>query len=241
MPQFTNTKIVLIKTTHPGNIGGSARAMATMGFNNLTLISPKFFPHKTAEAMAVSAKPILDNAQVYKNLDNAIGDCALVLGLTARMRDNTPNIITIRQATQKWAEVAQKQKCAFLFGTESSGLENEAIYQCHHLVTIPVSPDFSSLNLASAVQLVCYEARIAALGDIVPTKFNSSITLPTSTDINYLAEHFERIINAMDYLQAKRKMTLFTRLQLMLNRLSLQKPDLLILRGFLKEVERRLK
>jgi len=240
-PHFRNTNIVLVETTHPGNIGSSARAMATMGFTKLELINPKIFPSKVADERAVAAKDILDKAKVRTNLEEAIKDCHYVLGLSARPRENMPEALTPQQSAKKWAKYAKNNRCAFLFGTESNGLDNESIYKCHNLVSIPVSEKFSSLNLAAAVQIMCYEARLAVIENKLSAEFLKEIEYPTEKDLQHLINHFEKLMHKVEFVHYQQKMPLYARLRIMIRRLKFHRQDIHILRGFLKEVERKLK
>lgn len=234
---FQQTRVVLVETTHPGNIGASARAMATMGFSDLRLINPSFFPDPKATELAVGAAHLLDQAKVHTTLTEAIADCALVLGLTARPRDHMPPVMSVREAMAEWRAVAEHAPTALVFGRERSGLENEALWQCHRLVTIPVNPEFSSLNLASAVQLICYEARQTALGDRVDVKFKHPEARATSDDVQHLIAHFEKLMRQVGYYRVERPHPLHAKLRTMFHRLVLQRQDIRVLRGFLRQVE----
>lgn len=237
---FHHTRVVLIETSHPGNIGASARAMATMGFSDLRLVNPAFFPHTKATEMAVGASHLLDSAKIHAELPSAIAGCALVLGLTARARDHMPPVLSVREAMEEWKAVSKHAPTAFVFGRERNGLENEDLWQCHRLVTIPVNPDFSSLNLASAVQLICYEARQMALGDEVNKKFIHTEERATSDDIQHLIAHFENTMRQVGFYRDDHPQPLHAKLRTMFHRLVMERQDVRVLRGFLHKVDKAL-
>ena len=158
-------RVVLLEPTHPGNIGAAARAMANMGLRHLALVNPREFPSAQATARAAGADAILENAAVAAQLDHAIADCALVVGASARLRSIEWPLLPPAAAMRKVAAAAASgAPAALLFGRESRGLTNRELDRCHYLVRIPANPDFSSLNLAAAVMVLCYELRQAALG-----------------------------------------------------------------------------
>ncbi|HYD57942.1 MAG TPA: RNA methyltransferase [Burkholderiales bacterium] len=159
---LSNVRIVLCRPSHPGNIGAAARAMKTMGITDLRLVAPERFPAKEADWMATHAVDVLQKAQVVSVLGEAISDCAATFALSARPREWSPDVLDVRAAGAKAA--ALDDKVAFVFGSESAGLTNEEVFACQHLVHIPATPEFSSLNLAQAVQVVAYETYVAAGG-----------------------------------------------------------------------------
>lgn len=156
----TDVRIVLDRTSHPGNIGSAARAMKVMGLSDLRLIRPARFPHSQATALASSADDVLDRARVHDSLHEAIADCTLVLGTSARRRSVAQDVLEPRAAAVR--ALAEPGPVAILFGTEKSGLDNAALDRCHALVSIPTDDAYMSLNLAQAVQVICYELHLAA-------------------------------------------------------------------------------
>lgn len=154
-------RIILDRTTHPGNIGAVARAMKVMGLGDLHLVSPKLFPHAEATAMASNADDLLAGARVHRSLDEALADCVLVFGTTARLRSVAQLQMEPRDAAVRITAEAG-EPVAVLFGTEKSGLDNDAIARCHYLINIPTGGGYQSLNLAQAVQIMAYEIRLAA-------------------------------------------------------------------------------
>src|SRR3989339_513749 len=156
-----NVRVVLSHTTHPGNIGAAARAMKTMGLRNLYLINPRHFPDPQADAMAAGAGDILGNAVVCGSIDEALHGVAFTVAMTARLRDISIEVKTPREAMPELLQQAERQPVAMLFGTEMSGLTNEEMGKAQVLVNIPADPNFSSLNLAAAVQVMAYELSVA--------------------------------------------------------------------------------
>ena len=156
-------RIVLIRTSHPGNIGSVARAMKTMGLKQLYLVSPEQFPHDKAREMASGASDILNQAKVVSSLTEAIGHCSLVVGSSARERTIPWPLLTPREMANEIKLESPDTKVAILFGREQSGLSNEELECCHLHVQIPADPAYSSLNIAAAVQVIAYELRLALL------------------------------------------------------------------------------
>src|SRR5690606_8925573 len=157
-------RIVLVETTHPGNIGASARAMKTMGLSDLGLVAPRAFPSDEATARASGAADLLERATVYETLEDAIADCALVVGTSARSRGVEWPCADPREAAGRiWDAIDADNRAAIVFGREQSGLTNEALARCMLHVQVPTDAAFSSLNLAMAVQVLCYELRMTGL------------------------------------------------------------------------------
>ncbi len=161
---LANIRIVLVGTTHPGNIGATARAMKVMGLERLVLVSPERYPSGEATAMASSADDVLARAVVVDDFMDAIAGCGLVLGTTARMRSLPQPVLDPRTAAERMVAEVGSHEIALVFGREKSGLNNEEVRHCNWLINIPTSEHYSSLNLAQAVQILCYELRLAALG-----------------------------------------------------------------------------
>ncbi|MEN6587467.1 MAG: RNA methyltransferase [Sulfuricella sp.] len=226
-----NIRVVLSHTSHPGNIGAAARAMKTMGLSNLFLVNPKLFPDATANAMAAGADDLLANAVVCDSLEQALQGAVLVVGLTARQRGLSHAMLNLREAAPQILARAGDAPVVVLFGTEMSGLSNAELEKCQLLITIPVNPEFSSLNLAAAVQVVSYELRTCG---IVTAPISKDFPLASFEDVERFYEHLERTlieINFLDPLHPKRLMTRFRRL---FARAQLEQEEVNILRGFLK-------
>jgi tRNA/rRNA methyltransferase len=230
---FQRVRIVLSHTSHPGNIGAAARALKTMGFARLVLVNPKIFPDPQAEAMASGAGDVLANAQVVGSLAEALHGVTLALALTARRRDLATEPLWARTGAAELATVAAHGEVALVFGNETSGLSNEELAQCGRWATIPANPEYSSLNLAAAVQLLCYELRIA-LGAVLPAPtFNAAGTPATHEEVEGLMAHLESEAVASGFLDPDNPRRLMLRLRRLFNRAGLEKEEVNILRGLL--------
>ncbi len=224
--------IVLVETSHPGNIGATARAMKTMGFANLILVNPKFFPDDRATARATEhAVDILTNARVVATLSEAIQDASLVIGTSAQSRHLPWPMLGTRELGPKVCSVAASgQTVALVFGRERGGLYNEELQQCHYHVEIPTSPDCRALNLASAVQVLCYE--------IMMTLRESSGMLPVvdhvpapMADFDRMMEHLYETLIATQFLDPENPRLLKERLRRLLLRAAPDETEISILRG----------
>lgn len=235
-------RIVLCQTSHPGNIGSAARAMKTMGLSRLYLVNPRKFPHAEAVAMASGANDVLESAQVCESLEQALQGCGLVLGMTARQRELSHQPQSPRRMATDLLAVAADETVALVFGNETSGLSNEELIRCQRLVHIPANPEYSSLNLAAAVQLVAYELRVAALGDGEelhqtphPNPYRR-IKPATHDEIEGLYGHLEHTLINIGYLDPEQPRRLMSRLRRLFARAGLQQEEVNILRGILKAI-----
>jgi tRNA/rRNA methyltransferase len=244
---LSSIRIVLCTTTHPGNIGAAARAMKTMGISDLALVTPRFFPHEEANTRATSAVDILERAQVFNSLAEALKGCHYVVGLTSRRRDLSHDMVSLREAAVRAArevirpisasqEAPTLPKSAFVFGTEMSGLSNSELDLCNLLANIPTDPDFASLNLGSAVQVSCYELRQAFLGDTPVQPFPQPMAV--HEDVEALFDHLERTLLLTQFLNPKNPKKLMERLRRLLTRSRLEQEEVSMLRGLLKSFER---
>ena len=231
-----NVKIVLVNTTHPGNIGATARAMKTMGLERLVLVSPKRFPSAECTARAAGADDILDRAQVFSNLEEAVADCGLVFGTSARTRsiawpEVTPETAAAQITDQTGAGAA------ILFGRESSGLSNEELDICQAMIRIPTNEDFPSLNIASAAQIICYEISKQFLArEETVTAGNNPETPASAEQMEHLYEHLRQALIDIDYLDPEKPRRLMRRLKRLFNRAGLDSNEYNILRGILTAV-----
>ena len=172
---LSNIRIVLIQTSHPGNIGAAARAMKTMGLSDLCLVSPSRFPDAQAEAMASGADDVLQQAVVVSSLADAVADCQVIIGTSARSQRTLRWVISEpRECGAIANRQAEKGKVAIVFGRERTGLTNKELALCHQLVHIPSNPDYSSLNVAAAVQILSYECRVASLASATQSQSSTS-------------------------------------------------------------------
>ena len=244
---LSNIRVVLVNTSHPGNIGGAARAMKNMGLSRLVLVEPRLFPHHEADARASGAGDILEHAQVVATLEEALVGCNLVLGTSARDRRIPWPLLDPRECGQKVVdEAAQGAEIALVFGREDSGLTNEELQRCHYHVHIPSDPEFSSLNLGAAVQVLSYEIRmswLAAQGqpskvekdEVASTK---SGELATMDELERFYEHLEQTLVAIEFLDPEKPRHLMARLRRLYGRSSVSRAEMNILRGILTETQK---
>ncbi|NDU85518.1 MAG: RNA methyltransferase [Ferrovum sp.] len=230
---FARFRIVLCTTTHPGNIGAAARAMKTMGFTRLTLVTPRHFPDPEASARASGADDILAHAQVCHTLNEALQGVTLSVGLTARRRDLSHPMLPIRElAATLPEETSSGGEIALVFGTEMSGLSNAELDACQRLAHIPTDPNFGSLNLAAAVQLVCYEIRQALLQDRGPQA--REYPLATHDELERFYAHLERVLLSSGFLDPDHPGRLMIRLRRLFSRARVEREEVSILRGILR-------
>jgi len=236
-------RIVLVRTYHPGNIGSSARSMKTMGLSDLCLVAPREFPSDEANKMAAGAREMLNSVPVVQTLPEAISDCTTIIASTARPRGYDLPELKPEQAAQKLVQDAQKSPVALIFGPERMGLHNDDIQFAKYRVTIPSNPEYSSLNMASAVQILSYEIFKAATLD-QPQNTNLASKklrpeLPTSADVERLYAHLERVLKQIRFLRPHQGETLL-RIRHLLNRAEPEVLEMNILRGILTAIEKTL-
>lgn len=236
MPESTlhHIRIVLVAPQHPGNIGAAARAMKAMGLSRLTLVMPGQFPHADATARAAGADDLLAHAEVCQTLDEAIAECGLVIGASARERRLPWPLVDPREAAGKAALATAP--AALVFGRERSGLTNEELDRCHAHLRIPCDPDFASLNLAAAVQVVCYELRMAVDGMKRPAP---SEPPATAAELEGLYEHLRAVSEASGFLDPAEPGVLMRRLRRLFTRAEPLASEVRILRGLLKSLDPR--
>lgn len=233
---LNNIRIVLIETSHPGNIGSAARAMLTMGLTELYLVNPHSFPDKQANIMASGADAVLDKAIVVPSLQEAIADCHTVIGTSARKQRHIQwELMDARSCGEFVAKRVVDGKVAIVFGRESSGLSNEELDQCQFQVSIPVNPDFSSLNVASAVQVLSYECTVALAAH--ENKLTKKTEMASVADMESYYEHLEQTLVEIRYLNPEKPRLLMRRLRCLYGRLQPSKSELNILRGMLSAAQ----
>jgi tRNA (cytidine32/uridine32-2'-O)-methyltransferase len=230
-------RIVLVETSHPGNIGAAARAMKTMGLTELALVNPREFPSLEASARASGATDVLDNARVYATLTEAIGECALVIGASARLRSLPHRVVDPRQCAALVLELRPDAKAAIVMGPERAGLTNEHAGLCHYLVNIPTNPEYGSLNVAMAVQVLCYELRMAALAGSADVAFDRDAPLASARELEGFHEHLERVLGTTGFLHPSHPHTLKLRLRRLFQRAELDRNEVNILRGALASLD----
>ncbi|MBI1888194.1 MAG: RNA methyltransferase [Nitrosomonadales bacterium] len=238
---FGNIRVVLSHTTHPGNIGAAARAMKTMGLRQLYLINPRHFPDAQADAMAAGADDLLRNAVVCSSVDEALHGVVFTVAMTARRRDISIEVKTPREAMPELLQQAERQPVAMLFGTEMSGLTNEETGKAQALVNIPADTDFSSLNLAAAVQVMAYELNVAAQSY---TPSAQEILPAPHEQLEGLYAHLERTLSEIGFFTTQNPARLMQRLRRLYARARPEQEEINILRGILSvttEYNARLK
>lgn len=233
-------RFVLVRTSHPGNIGAAARAIRTMGFSRLVLVQPQHFPDPEATALAAGADDVLEHAVVVPDLVSAIADCELVLGCTARRRGVALEELSPRTAASRALDAPAGAEIAIVFGNERTGLENDELMRCHAAVHIPSDPSFSSLNLAQAVQVLAYELRVAAI-DASGTISNAPLKSDppaTAEQLEYFFAHLAQTLDDIDFHKGRSPRTILQRLRRLFLRSDLDQRELRILRGIFDDAQR---
>lgn len=232
---LSQIRIVLVEPSHPGNIGGAARAMKTMGLSDLALVNPQRYPDPQAQWRAAGAQDVLDATQVYASLDEAIGDRQWVVGTSTRVRRIPWPLEKAESVATGILERLPTHRIAILFGRETSGLTNEELQRCHCHLVIPANPAYSSLNLAMAVQVVAYELyRQLEDGTIDASQWDRSPA--TSAQIEGLIGHFESELVASGFLDPDNPGQTMTRLRRLLTRVTPDETEVAMLRGILKQL-----
>ena len=235
----SDIRIVLVAPSHPGNIGAAARAMKNMGLSALVLVNPRQFPHPEASARASGADDVLMAARVVLSLAEALAGCGYVTATTARDRDQYFRVLDVRAAAARLVAESSRAPAAVVFGAERSGLSNEELEMAHALIRIPASPQYASLNLAMAVQVVAYElhrARAAA----PPLALPLAAPLASTQEMERLYVHFAEVLEGIDFRDRTESGThLMTRIRRLLQRAELDQNEVNILRGILTAVQNR--
>lgn len=232
--RFENIRIVLVNTSHPGNIGAAARAMKNMGLSKLTLVDPKHYPSLEAVSRSVGAVDILDDVVVVSDLQEAIADCVWVAGTSARLRTIEWPIFSPRECVEKSLEHIEQGEIAIVFGRENSGLTNEELEKCNALLHIPTNPDFSSLNIAAAVQVVCYEYRLALVEDTISKHKGNKCRYDAVANASQLHGMYQHLHDALDYMKffgTNNPDIVMRRLKGLFNRAATTQRELSIIRG----------
>jgi TrmH family RNA methyltransferase len=232
-----NIRIVLVETTHPGNIGATARAMKNMGLTRLSLVKPQRYPSHEASARAAGADDVLAAAQLCDSLDQALEGCGLVFGASARSRSIPWPQLDPRQAAVRAVQASAADEVALVFGREHAGLSNLELDRCNYLVTIPTNPEFASLNVAAAVQVLSYELRVAAQEAAPASPLNEPLASAEERERFY--QHLEQVLLDLEFLNPDNPKHLMRRLRRLFNRVEMDCNEVNILRGILTAVERR--
>ena len=231
-------RIVLVRTSHPGNIGAAARSMKNMGLSELVLVSPKRFPDAEATARASGADDLLAHARVCSGLAEAVADCGLVIGASGRSRALDRPPMSPREAALQAVAEARDHPVALVFGTEHSGLSNEELDLCHRRLAIPVEEAFPSLNLAAAVMVAAYELRLAIAGGMPPAGRGDGARPATGQEMEGLYGHLERIMLETGFLDPDQPRQLMRRLRRLFQRARPDSNEINILRGILSAIDR---
>ena len=240
---LNRVRIVLSHTSHPGNIGAAARAMKNMGVSRLVLVNPKCFPDFEAVSRAVGAADILDRAMVFSSLDEALSGCVFAVAVSARHRNLGPAPMQAREAAPVILGRAADGDVALVFGNETAGLSNAEVQRCQGTVFIPANPEYTSLNLGAAVQLLCYELRLAAFEGrppVVTKAIPFASPLATNDDIERFYAHLERVMITTEFLDPNQPKRLMPKLRRLFGRSELERDEINILRGILDAVEKKI-
>lgn len=238
---FSNVRIVLVETYHPGNIGAAARAMKTMGLKDLYLVSPKSFPSSESTNRAAGAKDILDKAVIVDNLDLAIADRTQIFATTARQKQSfAGHQVNVTQAAE-WIHRNSSEKIAILFGPERTGLSADLLQLCQQVLYIPGNPEYDVLNMASAVQIVCYEILRQSNGNTRSSEPKVSQTsnerlLANQKEQDHFYQHLEGALTQTGYINSAQPTDTMKKLRQFLNRAKPTKSDISMLRGMVKSL-----
>lgn len=230
-------RIVLVNTSHTGNMGSAARAMKTMGLTRLVLVDPQTLPDDSAHALAAGASDVLANARVVSTLDEAIADCGLVIGTSARSRTLSWPMLDPREAGEKAVGEGMKHPVALVFGRERTGLTNDELQKCHYHVAIPANPEYSSLNLAMAVQTIGYEVRMCWLQDQAP-EVESEADYPSAHQLEGFYQHLEQTLLKTGFIADDHPGQVMSKLRRLFNRARPEAIELNILRGILTSIQK---
>lgn len=236
---FKRLRFVLVETSSPGNIGAAARAIKTMGFGELVLVNPRFpnaVNEDAAVAFASGAQDVLSGARIVSSIDEALQDCNFAAAISARLREFSPPVVTPRAIAEQIAG-DDSLRAALIFGNERFGLPNELVQKCNVLINIPANPDYSSLNLAQAVQVLAYECRMAQLGEHKPqTDIGFQGEMAGLSEIEGMFRHLEEALVAIEFLKPDSPKKLMPRLKRLFARTQLETEEVNILRGIARQI-----
>ena len=238
---LNSVKVVLVGTTHPGNIGATARAMKNMGILDLALVEPKEFPSDVATFRSKAAKDILEKASVHKSLAEAISECELVVGTSARERTVPWPVLNPREAAKEMHKSSRNGKVAIVFGREDRGLTNEELGLCNFHVHIPSDPEYSSLNLSQAVQILAYEIRLSYLQDQNVNKDYWDVELANNEQTERLINHMDELMQEVDFYDVENPRKLLVRVRRFFKRSKIDVMEANIFRGLFATIQKKLK
>ncbi|WP_413110885.1 tRNA (cytosine(32)/uridine(32)-2'-O)-methyltransferase TrmJ [Thaumasiovibrio sp. DFM-14] len=233
-----NVRVVLVGTSHSGNIGSAARAMKVMGVSDLVLVAPECEVDGQTVALAAGASDIANGARIVSTLEEAIADCPLVIASSARSRTLQWPQLEMREYGRKVAASCRQAPVAIVFGRERTGLTNEELQKCHFHVAIPANPEYSSLNLAMAVQTLCYEARMAWLESEAYQGEQSEEAYPLSSELEFFYEHLEKVLQEAQFINKTHPGQVMNKLRRLFNRARPESHELNILRGLLTSIQK---
>lgn len=233
-------RFVLTAPSHPGNIGSAARALKTMGFTGLYLVTPELFPHPQAYERAAGADDVLDNAIVTHTLEEALQGCSIAIAVSARARHLNLPLLTPKTCANLIAQQASDTQIAIVFGRERTGLTNEEFLHCQFHTAIPSNPQYSSLNLAQALQILAYELRDKYLSLSEQGPVETTQPLAKIEDVEHFHKHLEQILTETGFLKTS-NMAVLSRLRRLCNRAMLEELEVNMLRGILTQIQRNLK
>jgi len=237
---LNSVRVVLVGTTHPGNIGATARAMKNMGIVNLALVKPKDFPSNEAIYRSKAAKDVLESAQIYENLEDAVSDCELVIGTSARGRTVPWPVLDPKDAADRVAIHSENNKVAIVFGREDRGLTNQELGLCNLHVHIPADPEYSSLNLSQAVQILVYEIRVSILKDQEYEEY-WDVDLATNEQTERLIDHMDELMQEVEFYDVQNPRKLLLRVRRFFKRSRIDVMEANIFRGLFAAIQKKLK
>ena len=237
---LNSVRVVLVGTTHPGNIGATARAMKNMGIVNLALVKPKDFPSNEAIYRSKAAKDVLESAQIYENLEDAVSDCELVIGTSARGRTVPWPVLDPKDAADRVAVHSENNKVAIVFGREDRGLTNQELGLCNLHVHIPADPEYSSLNLSQAVQILVYEIRVSILKDQEYEEY-WDVDLATNEQTERLIDHMDELMKEVEFYDVQNPRKLLLRVRRFFKRSRIDVMEANIFRGLFAAIQKKLK
>ena len=238
---LNSVKVVLVGTTHPGNIGAAARAIKNMGIFNLALVKPKEFPSDIAIYRSKAAKDILENAEIYESLEDAIAGCKLIVGTSARARSVPWPVFNPRDAAEEMRKISKQGNVAIVFGREDRGLTNDELGLCNFHVHIPSDPKYSSLNLSQAVQILAYEIRLAYSRDEVISEVKWDVDLANNEQTERLIDHMEELMQDVEFYDVENPRKLLLRVRRFFKRSEIDVMEANIFRGLFSAIQKRLK
>lgn len=230
-------RVVLVNTSHPGNIGAAARAMKTMGLSQLYLVEPRSFPDEKATARASGAEDLVEQARVVDTLAEAVDDAVWVVGTSARLRSIRWPLLNPRDCAGQALAEANAGTVALVFGRERTGLTNEEMDLCHALINIPANPDYSSLNLAQAVQVIAYELRMQCLGETARPSQSADHRLATAQEMESFYAHLEQTLYDLEFITPDKPGQMMRRLRRLFQRSRVNQNEYNILRGILSAAQ----